>query len=236
MYIHAVVNRHRASDRIDYPRRLDSLLRAWAGNNLESIIVSGSRAKGTALHGSDIDLFLSLAPGTPGPLSAMQTSLAAHFRYYFPEIRNVSVRIRFEGAAVDLVPGRRRPDSTAHSLWQSRHNTWLQTDVAKQIRHIRSSSLLNEILALKIWRTRRNLRFPSFVLELAVIRALEPNHPISESFLKLLTFLAKDFPQIRLQDPANSNNIISDLLKPEEKHVISTHAKACLQAPWPDIL
>jgi hypothetical protein len=172
IYVRAVVNRH-LSPPAACPPSLSASLRRWAGPRLESISLSGSHAKGTALRGSsDADLFLSLSPFTPGPIAALQSSLAAHFRYYFPEIRNVSVRIRYNGASIDLVPARRRPDSTRHTLWQSRHNTWLQTDIAEQIRHVRSSGLINEILALKIWGTRRALRFPSFLLELAVLHAL----------------------------------------------------------------
>jgi tRNA nucleotidyltransferase (CCA-adding enzyme) len=134
----------------DLRRHLEPLLHSWAGGYLESVTVCGSHAKGTALPNSDVDLFLSLSPAMPGPLSGIHTSLAAHFRDYSPQPRNVSVRITIDGFTVDLVPGRRREDSTAHTLWQVRHNTWLQTDIAEQIRYVRSSGLLNEILALKI--------------------------------------------------------------------------------------
>ena len=236
LYLHAVVNRHRASTCNQFPR-LQRLLRSWAAPHLESITLSGSHAKATALRDSDVDLFLSLSPSTPGPLAAIHTSLAAHLRDYSPQTRNVSVRIAFEGATIDLVPGRRREGSTNHTLWQIRHNTWLQTDIAAQIRHVRSSGLLNEILALKIWCRRHSLRFPSFALELAVIHALTPAVSLSQSFLSLLRFLATDFPTTRLLDPANSNNLVSDSLTNDQKHRISAAAILSLNAPsWPEIL
>ena len=245
LYLHAVINRHRASSDTGtgdgagrLVRQLQPLLHSWANKNLESVTLSGSRPKGTALRDSDVDLFVSLSPETPGPLAAIHESLADHFRNHRPELRNVSVRIRFEDDTVDLVPGRRRPGSTVHTLWQSRHDTWLQTDVAEQIRHVGSSGLLDEILALKIWRRRHALRFPSFPLELAVIRALSPrNQPIAQSFLSLLSFLANDFPTTRLLDPANSNNVVSDLLTAEQKDQIATIADRSLRAPgWPETL
>lgn len=233
LYLHAVINRHRASTHKQFPR-LERLIHSWGGKHLESIAISGSHAKSTALRDSDVDLFLSLASG---PLSPMQASLAEHFRYYSPELRNVSVRIRFEGDSIDLVPGRRRPNSTAHTLWQSRRNTWIQTDIAEQTRHVRSSGLIDEILALKIWRRRHALHFPSFILELATIRALKPSSHIAESFLTLLHYLATDFPTARLTDPANSNNIVSDLLTPADKNRIAQTAQTSLLAPtWPEIL
>jgi hypothetical protein len=92
---------------------------------------------------------------------------------------------------------------------------------------------------VKLWRRRQALRFPSFCLELAVIRALNRqitkslNHQINQ----VLHFLATDFPTARLLDPANSNNVVSDLLTPEEKHRIAGLAEMSLQAPsWPHIL
>ena len=144
-----------------------------------------------------------------------------------------------DGAKVDLVPARRRPDSAVHTLWQLRHDTWIQTNVAAQIGHVRESSLLDEIAALKIWRRRHALRFPSFYLELAVLRALwaSPRLSLSASFLHLLRFLSTDFPTARLLDPANSNNVVSDLLTPEEKFRIAGAAQMSLRAPsWPEIL
>jgi tRNA nucleotidyltransferase (CCA-adding enzyme) len=104
--------------------RIRLLLRSWSYYKyLESVTLAGSHAKGTALRDSDLDLFLSLAPGTPGPLAAIQTSLWNGLQpVYQPVIRNVSVRIILDGASIDLVPARN------NILWQARFNTWLKTD------------------------------------------------------------------------------------------------------------
>ena len=190
---------------------------------LESITLAGSHAKGTALRDSDIDLFLRFSPDTPGPISAIQTSLANRFH---GQVRNVSVRITYKGLTVDLVPARRR--DTCDILWQARFNTWLKTDIPLQIRYVRDSGLIDEILALKIWRRRHALRFPSFLMELAVIHALKPNRPIEEQFTSLLHFLATDFLTTRLLDPANSNNVVSDLLTEVEQLHISRKARMYL--------
>ena len=200
------------------------LLRGWSYyKHLDSITLAGSHAKGTDLRDSDVDIFLRLSPDTPGTLSAMQASLANHV---LGNIRNVSVRIMPEGRFIDLVPARRR--DTCDMLWQARFNTWLKTDIPLQIRYVRDSGLIDEILALKIWRRRHALRFPSFLMELAVIHALKPNRPIEEQFTSLLRFLATDFPTTRLLDPANSNNVVSDLLTDVEKLRIARRARASL--------
>ena len=190
------------------------LLRGWSYHKyLESVTLAGSHAKGTDLKDSDVDIFLRLSPDTPGPLSAMQTSLADHLH---GNVRNVSVRIMFEGRFIDLVPAR------GNTLWQARFNTWLKTDIEKQIRYVRNSGFIDEILALKIWRRRHALRFPSFLMELAVI------HARPKDFWATLRFLATDFPTTRLLDPANSNNVVSDLLTEVEKLRIARRAKLSL--------
>ena len=193
---------------------LRPLLRGWRYHKyLESVTLAGSHAKGTDLKDSDFDIFLRLSPDTPGPLSAMQTSLADHLHGH---VRNVAVRILYEGRFIDLVPARRR--DTCDVLWQARFNTWLKTDIDKQIRYVRNSGLIDEILALKIWRRRHALRFPSFLMELAAI------HARPKDFRALLHFLATDFPTTRLLDPANSHNVVSDLLTEVEKLRISRTA------------
>ena len=184
---------------------------------LESVKLAGSHAKGTDLRDSDIDLFLTYAPNTPGPLSAIQTSLADEF---YGTIRNVAVRIAYKGLSVDLVP------SQNNILWQARFNTSIKTDIDKQIRYVRSSGFIDEILALKIWRRRHALRFPSFLMELATI------HARPKDFRALLHFLATDFPTTRLLDPANSDNVVSDLLTEVEKLRIARRARLSLWGKW----
>jgi len=88
LYLQAVVNRHRlpAPDPAAHHirRRLEPLLQSWAGAHLESVTLSGSQAKGSALRDGDVDLFLSLAPDTPSPLAVLHSSLAARFCDYLP--------------------------------------------------------------------------------------------------------------------------------------------------------
>jgi nucleotidyltransferase-like protein len=198
-------------------------LRGWKFHKyVKSVSLAGSHAKGTDLRDSDVDIFIQLAPETPASLKEIQQSLADRFIPYGASLRNVSVRVTFDGMTIDLVPAR------GNMLWQARFDTWLKTDIAEQIRYVRESGLINEILALKIWRRRYALRFPSFLMELVVIHALKPNRPIDESFPSLLRFLATDFPTTRLLDPANSNNVVSDLLTEVEKLRIARLAKVSL--------
>jgi hypothetical protein len=64
LYLQATINRHRAPDNA----RLPNLpLRTWQyAPYLDSVTLSGSQAKSTALRDSDLDFFLTLSPTTPG--------------------------------------------------------------------------------------------------------------------------------------------------------------------------
>ena len=197
---------------------IEDSLRGWKYRPyLRSVKLAGSHAKGTDLPDSDYDYFLNLSAVTPGPIAAIQQSLAG---FLHGHVRNVSVRILRDGRFIDLVPAR------ANVLWQARFDTWLKTDIDKQIRHVRDSDFIDEILALKIWRRRHALRFPSFLMELAAIHA-RPNN-----FRDVLHFLATDFLAARLIDPGNSNNIVSDLLTGVEKLRITRRARLSLWGKW----
>jgi len=231
-YVLAVIRRHSETETAlatQLKRRVETLLKTWRNPYLEGVCVAGSHAKSTALRGGDVDLFLSFAPKMPGPLAALQLSLAGHFRYFFPEVRNVSVRIRMDGHAIDLVPGRRREGSGTHTLWQSRFDTWVETDIAEQIRRVRESGLLDEMRALKIWTRRNALRFPSFVQEQAVMRTVTAGRPIAESLLKVLEFLADGIERARLSDPESMTAM--------EKGAVAEAARRSLGArSWTEVV
>jgi hypothetical protein len=179
LYLLAVIAKHRVR------ARLMPLLRRWGGSRLEEVTVSGSHAKGTAIRGAslwpddvDVDLFASLAADS-------QRRLAGVLREYKAAVANVTV-------------GRRWPGGEGHTLWQARKGTWLRTNVAEQIRYVRESGRVEEIQALKIWRRRQGVYFPSFCLELAVIEALKgagKGTGIGERFLRVLDWLAAGLPE-----------------------------------------
>jgi tRNA nucleotidyltransferase (CCA-adding enzyme) len=106
--------------------------------------LSGSFAKGTATAlGTDIDIFVSLKPWRAPERSAwagLDKIYWSLFRYCAernlqPEAQNVSIRVRMDGAKIDLVPARKQPGTTQdHSLYKRKSNTWMQTNVDEHIR------------------------------------------------------------------------------------------------------
>jgi len=223
--------------------QLEPIIQGWAGNLLVSVKPSGSFAKGTANHsGTDIDLFISLSHQTSETLKEIFESLFAKMngKGYTPSRQNVSINVRVNGYDVDLVPGKRQDFFSAdHSLYRRKADTWTKTNVAKHISHVTSSGRLREIRIIKLWRSQKQLDFPSFYLEMTVISALSKQFlgTLSANVLKVFEYLRDTFPNARVVDPANSNNIISDDLSVTERAKIKAAADQALKAPnWNQIV
>jgi len=148
----------------------------WSAGFLLSMGVSGSLAKGTAVSsGTDTDFFISLSSTTPDSLQRIYETLFDRLNQagFSPRKQNVSIGVNVVGHKVDIVPGRRQgQQGNDHSLYVSKRNTWVQTNVVTHISLVVGSGRIDEIKLTKIWRNQRNLEFPSFYLELAVIDAL----------------------------------------------------------------
>jgi hypothetical protein len=98
--------------------------------------------------------------------------------------------------------------------------TWLRTNLAEQARYVRESGRVDDILAAKIWRRKQAVYFPSFCLELAVIEALGTGGGglgVSLRFERVLEWLAEEVPRTELRDPANRNNLVSEVMTESEK-------------------
>ena len=88
---------------------------------------------------------------------------------------------------------------------------------------------------MKIWRTLRNLRLPSFCLELAAMDALRhsPHHQPAANMQTVLQYFRDTLPNAPIRDPANFENRVSDDLLKHEKIAISEAAAESLkQANW----
>jgi hypothetical protein len=215
----------------------------WANQYLLGITFSGSYAKGTAIRGgTDVDLFISLRHETPENLRDIHRKLVKFLTDLglSPKEQNVSVGVTFSGIRVDLVPAKKQSGNTSdHSLYRRKANTWTQTNVAAHISLVQGCGRRDEIRALKIWRQLHGLDFPSFYLELIVIRALYgqlKNQP-SANILRVLNYLATNFETARVVDPANSANIVSDDLTAADKKRIAVQASNSIKEPnWGQII
>ncbi len=197
---------------------------------------SGSHAKGTAvLGGSDLDLFLSFA-AQMGVLSDVYQAvfLFADRSGWRPRRQRVSVGITYAGYEVDLVPARQQPSGFLtgdHSLYVRARDTWTKTNVRTHVTKVRDSGLQDEIRLMKIWRNQRGLELPSFLLELFVIQHLLVRRFLGSPTLasrihKLFDALAREIQTIRIVDPANASNVLSDDMTFIDKQEIAEAARS----------
>lgn len=221
-------------------------LKKWAAGCYLNILDSGSRAKGTAISlASDVDYLISLdstCNENNGGLKGIYDSLHHFLLGKFNPIRkqNVSFRINLNGLEIDITPARKQAGNTNdHSLHLSKINSWRQTNIQRHITDISTSGRVNEIKLLKIWRELNKLDFPSIYLEYLVLDILsnKSKDPTSleNNFWYILLELGKDASNPlsrRIVDPANLNNILSDLMTVGEKNTIIAKAKSSTQSQY----
>ena len=224
------------------------VIQSWAPSVLNDVRPSGSFAKGTAnKSGTDIDLFISLRPTTEGTLKDIYRSLDERLQYegYSTRQQDVSLNIRVGSVDVDLVPARQQATgSSDHSLFRRRGDTWIKTNVDAHITTVRAAGRTGETRLLKLWRDQHGLDFPSFYLELSVIRALGFVNPQATgkgtwtgNIVTVLEYLRDSFVDARMVDPANTNNVVSDDLTKTEKEAIRDTAAASLASSgWPEVI
>jgi hypothetical protein len=226
-------------------------LKKWAGSCYVNILDSGSRVKGTAISlASDVDYLISLSSScneNEGGLKGIYDSLYDFLRPKFNPVRkqNVSFRINLNGLEIDITPARKHSGNTSdHWLHLSKANSWKQTNIQRHITDISTSGRTDEIKLLKIWRELNSLDFPSVYLEYLVLSILfgksKSVTSLADNFWHVLLELSKEKGNplfSRIIDPANTANILSDLLNVSEKNLIISQAKKAVESTnWNQIV
>jgi len=222
---------------------LDPIIKQWAGRYLIKIEPGGSYAKGTRVKGgTDVDLLISLGPRTPLEMP----KIYEHFfnwlkKHDFTPIRqNISIGLEYKGLAIDLIPAKQEWGAgNNHLIFETARNRTTRTNFETHNKLIRDSGCINEIKVFKIWRTLRELQFPSFFLELVVIDAMRrrPKGMLVSNIEHILAYLRDVFPGSPYRDPANAENIVSDdLLRHEKLAIADAAAESLKQKDWSRII
>lgn len=218
-------------------------LRSWANQYLNALKYSGSYAKETGVRGvSDVDVCISLKSSTPGTLKDLYNSLygLAQGKGWSPRAQNVSVGVTLNGTRSDLVPGKVQAGyQNYHSLYLRKRDSWTQTNVSLHVQTVRDSGRLREIRAVKIWRFLRGLDFPSLYLELFTIKALagRSRTALADNVLHALRMIGTSLTSTRVEDPANTNNVLSDdLTKQEKERIAGLAAQSAREQYWKNII
>jgi hypothetical protein len=227
---------HRAADQII------PLLKQWGKPYLAGITLSGAYAKNTAITlSSQVDVLILLNPNAGMEIKNVFWSLFEFLSDHDqrPRTRHVSIQLPSKDMQVDVIPAFRDRASSGNILFNKRTGNAVQTDVAQHVHLVGNSGRQQEICALKIWRERNSLDFPSFYLELTALQALESERfgQVADNVLAALRYMANRFEQAVVRDPANRNNIISNDLNAADKKAIAKAARGALYGEnWKKII
>jgi hypothetical protein len=225
---------HRAAE------KLMPVVKEWGKQHLLGITLSGAYAKNTAITlGSQADLLVALSPMAGMEMKNVFWSLFEFLtdRDLRPKTRNVSIQLESKGMGVDVIPACR--DGAGVALFNKRTGATAVTDVAQHVHLVANSGRQQEICALKIWRERNALDFPSLYLELSVLRALEGERfgQLADNVLVALRYLANRFEQAVVRDPANRENVLSaDLSAGDKKAIAKAARNALYDENWKKII
>lgn len=223
---------------------LEPVIKAWAGSHLLGIEFSGSYAKDTAIRGTtDVDIFIPFDQGETRTLKDLYDGLYTYLinkGYYTARKQNVSIGISVDGLKVDLIPAKRQDGYQNYfSVWKNKQQTWTQTNIKSHIDTVRNSGRLDEIRAIKIWRKNHNLDFPSFYLEMTVIKAVNGRYTnqLASNVWAALEYIRDKLETTNVEDPANTNNLVSDDLSSTEKYLVANAARTSLtKRYWEEII
>lgn len=147
---------------------------------------------------------------------------------------------------VDVVPGRELsigdyPKSRDLNLcfnedhWGFKKGSYQKTNIQKQVEYIKGKDREREVIRLlKIWKKQHNKDYKSFVIELAVIRALDGYNGSMDLWQRLrfvLEYLSKHITEssFHLYDPGNSGNDVIGTMDPYKRNLLMSDMENMLR-------
>jgi hypothetical protein len=244
-YVASIVEKYRVEVDTGSPAhcaadKILPLLKKWGKEYLLGLTLSGAYAKNTAVSlASHVDVLIALAP-IPG--MEMKNIFWNLFEYLTEQnlrarTREVSIQVEQKDFRIDLIPACR--EHGRNVLFNKKTGSSVSTDVAQHVHLVANSGRQQEICAIKIWRERNGLYFPSFCLELAVLRALEHElfGHLADDLVAVMRFLSGRFEKAVLRDPANEENVVSADLTADERGAIAEAARQALdEENWEKML
>jgi len=203
---------------------------------------AGSKAKGTMIAESyDLDIICYFPHDNEMTLKELHDEVERVLSlHYLIERKASAIRIKKKENGVekdyhiDVVPGKfiegNSGDAFLHIVYGEKER--MQTNIDTHISYITKSKFQDIIKLLKLWKVRNNiLPLKTFVLEIFTVKTLNEsikNSNLSDQLKEIFLCLRDQIKNIRLEDPANSNNIVTNALTAVEKNIISSKANDSL--------
>lgn len=203
---------------------------------------AGSKAKGTMLKESyDLDIVCYFPYTDSRSLKDIHKDVYEYLeKEYKLEKRSSAIRIWdlknsdvSEDYHVDVVPGRFIEGTSDVFLpVTTDERDRIQTNLKTHIDYIKNSGCVEIIRLFKLWKKRNKVNLKTFILEVFIVETLkdfDKKNSLQESVLKVLIDLKHEFPTKRLVDPANSGNVLSEIMTSIEKNIVSNMADNALK-------
>ena len=221
---------------------IEEYVRSKYGAKIATFYYSGSYAKGTAINLKyDLDLCIYFQNNAFSSLADMYNDVYKVLSEKYPvNKQKVSIGLTYGNDNIDIVPARKIDNNTDDAnLFISTTGGQIKTNIPKHKDYISEAKSRPTIKLMKIWKFQHSIHFKSFVLELLTIRALEScnSNDLGDQVLHVLKFIRDNVENMKLVDPANTNNIVSDLVDSSDKINMKNNAAASLTKKyWREII
>ena len=206
---------------------------------------AGSYKKETMIRESfDLDFVIYFPPNINITLREIYLTIYSILERcdYQPHYKNVSIRCfrtyqNYGDFHIDIVPGRAIDNNYYYAnLYKYQEDRSFKTSIEKQVEVVLGTGRRDIIKLLKLWQIRRGVPGSTFILELLFIRYLQTLSSVSPQIepvlLDTFEYIRNNILNIKLVDPANSNNIVSDDLTYDERVQIQNHAQHAINAKY----
>jgi hypothetical protein len=234
------------TDQIATLRRCRDLIEGQVGqlNGNPRFYYAGSYGKKTMISDSfDLDVVAYWPVDCAYPLKDIFEAVGAALQQKWKSAspKTVAWTISFQGGFhIDVVPGRALDKAYKEAnLYRRDKDSSMKTSIKVHIDTVRSSGRQDAIRLMKLWRSRNSVPWKgSLALELMTIEALRgaSTTDLEQQLLKVLGHVRDAIGRVRIVDPANSNNVISEELSEWDRGAIQTAAQAAIAARlWNDV-
>lgn len=224
----------------DHKEEVEGYLREKFGE--EPVIrYAGSKAKGTMIaENYDLDIVSYFPHNKNMTLKEIYDSVQKMLSSkYAIEPKASAIRIkRIDNDVetdyhIDVVPGKfvdgNKGDAFLYVAYGEKER--MQTNIDTHIAYVKDSGCQDIIKLMKLWKERNHIPFKTFVLEIAVVETLRGSDKkdVSGALRKVFNYISDEIESARLLDPANSNNIVSEVISSGDKSIIASGAAKALE-------
>ncbi len=210
----------------EYRKQIEGQLRSMGGS--PRFYYGGSCAKGTMIRSAyDLDIVVYWPHDCGYSIKDIYYTVGDILEQECRRVNQktvaweIPINKRFH---IDVVPGRALDDEFQKAnLYRGDRDSTLLTSVQKHIEVVRDSGMTDVIRLMKLWRVRDDVPLrKSLVLELITIEGCKriEDETLEGQLIRALIYLREKIINLRIIDPANTNNVLSDEIRDYERGLI----------------